>query len=86
MIKKQECPQIEVGTDKNFLEIKNVIRLAKRLDKGDIRDKLIAENYNKELQELSNGSIGLRIWTDWDNSLRCIVIYPNSAIKEFMEY
>ena len=46
---------------------------------------LIAKSYDKELQRMSGGSIGLRIWVDWDNSLRCIPIYPNSIIKELME-
>ena len=87
MTKKE--PRIAIGNTlgggKTVAQMQDLIRLAKRLDGMDKKYLLIAESYNKELQKMSGGSIGLRIWVDWDNSLRCIPIYPNSIIKELME-
>lgn len=82
-------PRIIVGSTpgggKAVAQMQDLIRLAKRLDGMDKEYLLIAENYNKELQKMSGESIGLRIWVDWDDSLRCIPVYPNSIIKELME-
>lgn len=89
MTKKKEYPKIVIGQsdgDKTLTQMKEIIRLVKKLDGDDISNKLIAECYNEQLKKLSNNKIGVRIWKDWDNTLRCVVVYPNSSIKEFMEW
>ena len=85
----EKVPRIIVGNypsgGKTVAQMQDLIRLAKKLDGMDKGYLLIAQNYDKELQKMSGGSIGLRIWVDWDDSLRCIPVYPNSAIRELME-
>ena len=66
-------------------KIQDLVRIIKKID-GTKTNRMIAESYNKELQQLSDGRIGLRIWNDFDNTLRCIIVYPNSAIKERIEW
>lgn len=60
----KEYPRIVVGDvasgGKTIAQIQELVRLVKKLDGTDKRNLLIAENYNKELQQLSDGSIGLR--------------------------
>ena len=88
-MKNEEYPRIVVGDvasgGKTIAQIQNLIRIIKKID-GTKTSIIIAENYNKKLQKLSDGSIGLRIWTDFDDTLRCTVIYPNSAVKERIEW
>lgn len=85
-----ERPIVIVGNNisggKTIAQIQELVRLVKKLDGTDKRNLLIAENYNKELQQLSDGRIGVRIWHDFDNTLRCVVVYPNSAVKERIEW
>lgn len=86
---KKEYPRVVIGQDndgKTVAQMKEIIRLVKKLDGDDIINKPTAEYYNEQLKKLSNNRIGIRIWNDWDNKLRCVVVYPNSAIKELMEW
>ena len=84
-----EKPIIIVGNNisggKTIAQIQDLVRIIKKID-GTKTSKIIAESYNKELQQLSDGRIGLRIWHDFDNTLRCVVVYPNSAVKERIEW
>ena len=74
-----------IGGGKTISQIQDLVRIIKKID-GTKTSKIIAESYNKELQQLSDSQIGLRIWNDFDNTLRCVVVYPNSAVKEQIEW
>ena len=74
-----------IGGGKTIAQIQDLVRIIKKID-GTKTNKIIAESYNKELQQLSDGRIGVRIWHDFDNTLRCVVVYPNSAVKERIEW
>ena len=74
-----------IGGGKTIAQIQDLVRIIKKID-GTKTSKIIAETYNKELQQLSDGRIGVRIWHDFDNTLRCVVVYPNSAVKERIEW
>ena len=89
MTKKEGYPKIVIGQSrdgKTLTQMKEIIRLVKKLDGDDVINKPTAEYYNEQLKKLSNNRIGVRIWNDWDNKLRCVVVYPNSSVKEFMEW
>lgn len=92
MAKKKEYPKVVIGQSgqsdhyKTLDQMREMIRLVKRLDGDDISNKSTAEYYNEQLKKLSNNRIGVRIWKDWDNTLRCVVVYLNSSVKEFMEW
>ena len=84
---EKQCKVIvgnNVGGD-NIAQIQDLVRIIKKID-GTKTNRMIAESYNEELQQLSDGRIGLRIWIGFDNTLRCTVVYPNSAIKERIEW
>lgn len=88
-ITKKEYPKVVVGQSgggKTLAQMKEIIRLVEKLDGGDIINKPTAEYYNEQLKKLSDNSIGVRIWNDWNNKLRCVVVYSNSTIKELMEW
>ena len=89
MTKKEGYPKIVIGQSrdgKTLTQMKEIIRLVKKLDGDDVINKPTAEYYNEQLKKLSNNRIGVRIWNDWDNKLRSVVVYPNSSVKEFMEW
>ena len=88
-MKNEKHPRVVVGdyprSGKSLGQIQDLIRIIKKLDNTKT-SPIIAESYNQELQKLSHGRIGLRYWTDWNNLLRCVIVYPNSIIKELCEW
>ena len=71
---------------KTLAQIQYLIKLVKRLDCRSKKNIATIKYYDELLQKLSGGSIGVQFWMDWDNTLKCKVIYPNSAVREMLEY
>ena len=78
-----ELPKLSVGS--NYLGAK--------FPKGDTsflikRNSYIlpfVANLDDELKELTNNSMGVRIWVGFDEVLHCIVVYPNMEFKKLLE-
>ena len=84
-----KAPRIVVGGDigggKSVAQMQMLIKEIKKLDGTPVANKIIAEEYNEKLQRISGGDVGARIWVMGD-LIHCTVVYPNSAVKELLEW
>ena len=85
----KEPPRIAVGSypygGKSVALMQEIIREVKKLDNTSVSNRIIAEAYNKKLEQLSGGAINVRIWV-MGELLHCTVIYPNKQMKELLEW
>ena len=86
-----EIPQIIIGDDfkdNNYIDkekIKSIIKEVEDYDGKSIDFLPFVANLDEKLKELTNNSVGVRIWVGFDEVLHCIVIYPNMEFKKLLE-
>ena len=86
-----EIPQIVIGDDfkdNNYIDkekIKSIIKEVEDYDGKSIDFLPFVGNLDEKLKELTNNSVGVRIWVGFDEVLHCIVIYPNMEFKKLLE-
>ena len=86
-----EIPQIVIGDDfkdDNYIDkvkIKSIIKEVENYDGKSIDFLPFVANLDDELKELTNNSMGVRIWVGFDEVLHCIVVYPNMEFKKLLE-
>lgn len=86
-----EIPQIVIGDDfkdNNYIDkekIKSIIKEVEDCDGKSIDFLPFVANLDDELKELTNNSVGVRIWVGFDEVLHCIVVYPNMEFKKLLE-
>lgn len=86
-----EIPKIVIGDDfkdDEYIDkekIKSIIKEVEGYDGKSMDFLPFVANLDDELKELTNNSMGVRIWIDCNGILHCIVIYPNMEFKKLLE-
>ena len=85
-----EIPQIVIGDDFDSWnidkeKIKSIIKEVENYDGKPMDFLPYVADLDDKLKELTNNSVGVRIWVGFDEVLHCIVIYPNMEFKKLLE-
>jgi len=74
----------EMENAKKKEDAKYIIKTVESLNGSDKGNLFVLKQMNNELQDLTNGTVCVRIWC-LDNLVFCNVVYASDAVKELFD-